>query len=239
MAVAEDRRRIAHATRGPAGRRGRRVRRARRSASGSCRSSSTRKYEEMAENNHQRTLALRAPRGVLFDRNGKVLVENRTPSPSRSSASTPRISTARSGCCRRWPASTRSRSSRSSIGTAASRPTGRSSSSRTRRWRRSRRSPRGGSTSSCRTSSSRKCRRGSIRPTRWPRTVRLRRRGERRAGRRRRHAGRDRRPVGRRAGLQPAADGRGRRQARRRQQHRPRDPHARRGCRRPRAGACS
>src|SRR3989338_3285463 len=34
-------------------------------------------YEEMAENNNQRTLALRAPRGVLFDRNGKVLVENR------------------------------------------------------------------------------------------------------------------------------------------------------------------
>ena len=35
------------------------------------------RYEEMAENNHQRTLALRAPRGVLFDRNGVVLVENR------------------------------------------------------------------------------------------------------------------------------------------------------------------
>src|SRR5512147_1113167 len=35
------------------------------------------KYEEMAQNNHQRTLALRAPRGVLFDRNGKVLVDNR------------------------------------------------------------------------------------------------------------------------------------------------------------------
>jgi penicillin-binding protein 2 len=34
-------------------------------------------YEEMAQNNHQRTLSLRAPRGVLFDRNGKVLVENR------------------------------------------------------------------------------------------------------------------------------------------------------------------
>jgi penicillin-binding protein 2 len=34
-------------------------------------------FEEMAENNHQRTLALRAPRGVLFDRHGKVLVENR------------------------------------------------------------------------------------------------------------------------------------------------------------------
>src|SRR5499427_10928321 len=35
------------------------------------------KFEEMAENNHQRTLALRAPRGVVFDRSGKVLVENR------------------------------------------------------------------------------------------------------------------------------------------------------------------
>ncbi|MGE3401032.1 MAG: penicillin-binding protein 2 [Vicinamibacterales bacterium] len=35
------------------------------------------RFEEMAENNHQRTLALRAPRGVLFDRNGKVLVDNR------------------------------------------------------------------------------------------------------------------------------------------------------------------
>ena len=35
------------------------------------------KFEEMAENNHQRTLALRAPRGILYDRNGQVLVENR------------------------------------------------------------------------------------------------------------------------------------------------------------------
>ncbi len=35
------------------------------------------KYEEMAENNHQRTLPLRAPRGIVFDRDGKVLVENR------------------------------------------------------------------------------------------------------------------------------------------------------------------
>src|SRR6202165_5097586 len=35
------------------------------------------KYAEMAENNNQRTLALRAPRGVVFDRNGQVLVENR------------------------------------------------------------------------------------------------------------------------------------------------------------------
>src|SRR5262252_6001497 len=35
------------------------------------------KFEEMAENNHQRTLALRAPRGLVLDRNGRVLVENR------------------------------------------------------------------------------------------------------------------------------------------------------------------
>ena len=35
------------------------------------------KFQEMAENNHQRTLPLRAPRGMLFDRNGRLLVENR------------------------------------------------------------------------------------------------------------------------------------------------------------------
>src|SRR5712671_4924359 len=35
------------------------------------------KFEEMAQNNNQRTLALRAPRGVVFDRDGQVLVENR------------------------------------------------------------------------------------------------------------------------------------------------------------------
>src|SRR5471032_1573168 len=35
------------------------------------------RFDEMAENNHQRTLALRAPRGILYDRNGQVLVENR------------------------------------------------------------------------------------------------------------------------------------------------------------------
>jgi penicillin-binding protein 2 len=36
------------------------------------------KFQELAENNHQRTIALRAPRGVLYDRNGQVLVENRS-----------------------------------------------------------------------------------------------------------------------------------------------------------------
>jgi penicillin-binding protein 2 len=34
-------------------------------------------FNEMAENNHQRTLALRAPRGLIFDREGRVMVENR------------------------------------------------------------------------------------------------------------------------------------------------------------------
>ena len=33
------------------------------------------RFREMAENNHQRELVLRAPRGVLYDRNGKVIVE--------------------------------------------------------------------------------------------------------------------------------------------------------------------
>lgn len=35
------------------------------------------KFREMAENNHQRTLPLRAPRGVILDRHGRVLVDNR------------------------------------------------------------------------------------------------------------------------------------------------------------------
>jgi len=35
------------------------------------------KFEEMAENNRQRTLALRAPRGMVFDRDLKPLIENR------------------------------------------------------------------------------------------------------------------------------------------------------------------
>ena len=34
-------------------------------------------YVELAENNNQRTLALRAPRGAVFDRNMKLLIDNR------------------------------------------------------------------------------------------------------------------------------------------------------------------
>jgi penicillin-binding protein 2 len=36
------------------------------------------RYDEMAENNHQRTLSLRAPRGLIVDRDERVLVENRS-----------------------------------------------------------------------------------------------------------------------------------------------------------------
>src|SRR3989337_2219300 len=36
------------------------------------------RYEEIAANNHLKTIPLPAPRGVLFDRDGRVLVENRT-----------------------------------------------------------------------------------------------------------------------------------------------------------------
>ena len=35
------------------------------------------RYNELAENNHQRTLALRAARGIVYDRNLKVLVDSR------------------------------------------------------------------------------------------------------------------------------------------------------------------
>ena len=34
-------------------------------------------FKELAENNHLRTLTLRAPRGIIYDRNGQLLVENR------------------------------------------------------------------------------------------------------------------------------------------------------------------
>lgn len=34
------------------------------------------RYRDIADNQHVRTIALRAPRGVLFDRDGRVLVEN-------------------------------------------------------------------------------------------------------------------------------------------------------------------
>ena len=73
-----------------------------RSASGSSRSRSTRSSREMAENNHLRRLPLPAPRGVLFDRDGKVLVENRnTFNIALVREQTQATSTRRSACWRR------------------------------------------------------------------------------------------------------------------------------------------
>src|SRR5688572_25914006 len=36
------------------------------------------RFSQMAENNHMRRLPLPAPRGVVFDRNGRILVENQS-----------------------------------------------------------------------------------------------------------------------------------------------------------------
>ncbi len=35
------------------------------------------RYHQLAENNHRRTVGLRAPRGNVFDRDGRILVKNR------------------------------------------------------------------------------------------------------------------------------------------------------------------
>ena len=99
-----------------------------RSASGCCRSSQHAKFEEMAENNHQRTLALRAPRGVVFDRDGQRA--GREPPllqhldrPRAHQGPEPDGAAAGVGARHRRGAA----SARSSIATAASRRTGRSS----------------------------------------------------------------------------------------------------------------
>ena len=136
-------------------------------------------------------LALRAPRGVLFDRNGRVLVENRPSfniSIVREHTEGSRSHHPRAGGGRRRRRA--AASARSSTATGASRRYRPIVVDRGRdRSRRSRPSRRGGSTSSCRTSSCSRCRRGSI-PTEelGGAPVRLRRRGQRRAGGRRRRA---------------------------------------------------
>ena len=130
------------------------------------------KFEEMAENNHQRTLALRAPRGIVFDRDGRVLVENRhSYSISIVREHTKDLDRTDPAAGRRCSASTeraRPRDRRAAPARAVVPADHRSS--RTRRSRRWRRSRRGGSTSSCRTSSSSRCRRGSIPTDAWRRT---------------------------------------------------------------------
>ena len=183
----------------------------------------------MAENNHQRTLALRAPRGVVFDRDGGVLVENRR-SYSISIVREHTNDLDRTvGMLASVLGIDEARSARSSSATGASRRTGRS--------RRAGRDARAG--------------RGRDAPadfelpdvvveqvptrqypsTRWRRTCSA----TSAKSTKRSVAGRDaeerrhRRPAGHREDLQRPADGRGRRPARRRQQRRPRNQHARRG----------
>src|SRR6266571_595444 len=59
------------------------------------------KFEELGNNNYQRTIALRAPRGIMFDRNNKVLVENRSSFTISIVREHRRTSITRSRCCRR------------------------------------------------------------------------------------------------------------------------------------------
>jgi hypothetical protein len=135
------------------------------------------KFEEMAENNHQRTLALRAPRGVLYDRNGQVLVENRHSFTISIVREHTKDLDRTIGCCPRSPGSTRRR--RPIVARHRGEPTtGRSWSSRTPRWRRSRRITRGGSIRAARRRG-RRSTDATVPRGRHRRTlVRLRRRGQ-------------------------------------------------------------
>ena len=86
------------------------------------------RYKEMAENNHQRTLPLRAPRGVIFDREGRVIVENRNSfniSILREHSKDLERTIERAGGRHRMSRPTRC--ARSSRGIATSRPIARSS----------------------------------------------------------------------------------------------------------------
>ena len=129
------------------------------------------RYEELAENNHQRTLALRAPRGVLFDRNGTVLVENRhsfTISIVREhSTDLTRTVELLSQVAGLDP--TQVRADRRAPPQRAGLPADRGRGGRVAGAGGGGARP-GASTPSCPTSSSRKCRRGGIPPTRWRRT---------------------------------------------------------------------
>ena len=149
-----------------------------------------------------------------YDRNGQVLVENRHSFTSRSCASTPRISIARSACSPRSRVSTQRRPRRSSPGIARE-PTlpadrgrrgcvagaGSGDHGAASRFRAARRRRRGSADAAV----SGEVYGGA--------SVRLRRRGQRRAGGGRRLAEERRygRTGGHREDLQPAADGTGRR----------------------------
>ena len=122
----------------------------------------------MAENNHRRRLPLPAPRGVLFDRNGKVLVENQNTfnialdrEQSGNIDETLRILAAATGADEAKMRETVNRRRREPsyrpIVLIENAPRSRSQHV----------TP---AASSCPASSRRKCRRGSIRRARWART---------------------------------------------------------------------
>ncbi len=187
------------------------------------------KYDELAHNNHLRTIPLRAPRGVLFDRNGVCSSRTATRSRLRSSAS---AAADLKQTIQRLAAVTGVDEARdprdASIAIDATRlpadPGHRA---------RDVRAGRGGTRASARaarSASCSRCRRATIRRRMAAHLFGYVERdpgsAARPAGVRRPRSRRDRRPGRRREDLQRAAHGRGRRPARRRQQRRPRDRRA-------------
>ena len=116
-----------------------------RSASGCCRWCSTRSSRRWPKTTT--SARSRCVRRAAWSSIAKAGCSSKTATPSafRSSASTPPISSARSECSSQCLGSEEAAFGRSSIATAASRPTGRSRLCRTRPWRRSAPSRRAGS----------------------------------------------------------------------------------------------
>ena len=189
------------------------------------------KFQEMADNNHQRTLPLRAPRGVLFDRDGRVLVENRhsysisivreqTKDINRTIAMLASVLGLEEAL---GPRHRRTSPARAVLSPDHHRAGCVAGAGRCRHGAppRQRTAGRGGAAGADAPVSG-----NARRPS-----LRLRRRSQRHAGRRsgRPQERRHRRAVGRREDLQRHADGRGRRQTRGREQHRARSADARGG----------
>ena len=199
-------------------------------------------FKEMAENNHQRTLTLRAPRGIIYDRTGKLLVENRnsfnisivrehTKDLDRTIRVLSQVTGLEEKAVREVVDKHRREPSYRPIVVIPDATLAQVASvtARAARFRAARRDRPGSADAPI----------SRIRT--WPRTLigYVGEASEDQMQSRRRDDRIDRRPVRRRARLQQVADGRGRRQARRRQQRGPRNPHARRDCRRCRGAASS
>ena len=125
------------------------------------------KFEQIAEENHLRRLPLPAPRGVLFDRHGKVLVENQTTVQHRARARAdegPRSDAARPGAGDR-----RGRSADAGDGEPPP-PRAELPADRAHRERGAGAVVRRRARGTCRASSISPCRRGNTRRASWPRT---------------------------------------------------------------------